>query len=110
MYTFVPSVNTKFAVHCAPAVNVCTPGCTAAGDERPAPPSEISMVSALKTSKRRGLRCRAIKLPPGFMPRPQNFDAIVRTPAAYPRKRGSFVVRDVAPAGTHRAPQTTGLG
>ena len=30
MYTVVPLVKTKFAVHCAPAVNVCTPGWTAA--------------------------------------------------------------------------------
>src|SRR3954453_14644679 len=30
MYVFVPSLNTKFAVHWAPLVNVCTPGWTVA--------------------------------------------------------------------------------
>src|SRR3954466_7791679 len=30
MNTSVPSVKTKLAVHCPPAVTVCTPGCTAA--------------------------------------------------------------------------------
>src|SRR5258706_11765518 len=30
MYTLVPLVKTKLAVHCAPLVKVCTPGWTAA--------------------------------------------------------------------------------
>src|SRR3954470_13688021 len=68
MYTFVASKNTKLAVHCAPSVNVCTPGsigALAAGahagsaDALAAPAAQ-----AARTAMRTGSRRRMADLPP----------------------------------------------
>src|SRR3954470_4848169 len=69
MYVFVPSLNTKFAVHWAPLVNVWTPGwmvALSAGAQARAPPAVAN--SATRATASVAARLRGVM--PGVLPSP----------------------------------------
>src|SRR3954454_17255480 len=67
-YVFVPSLNTKLAVHCAPCVNVWLPGCTVALSAGGHAPAVVApMPSARSAVPRITATLRPIKvLPPAW--------------------------------------------
>ena len=69
MYVVVPSEKTKLAVHWAPSVNVCTPGCTvalSAGAQAFAAGAKAAIAAQAVTASAAIRRCTRIRrvLPP----------------------------------------------
>src|SRR5437667_10260009 len=95
MNTSAPATNTKFAVHCAPLVNVCTPGCTAAlaagAQVGAAPADSVSPISATAAAPTATASLHRVPITPTSLPGPATTTC-----------RASALVRVVLPASRYR--------